>query len=100
VIDPWSAILIAVIASGAFVVADWAMLKLKLDDVVAAVPMHLCGGIVGTLFVGFFARKEYVVEFYGARPEREWLREGVGAWVGGRWVGVGRPLHRVAGRRG
>lgn len=64
-------VLVAVIASAVFLGLDTLMLKLTVDDVVAAVPMHLGCGVMGTLFVGFFAREEYVTDFYGVRPGGE-----------------------------
>jgi Amt family ammonium transporter len=67
-IDPWAAIIVAVLGSAAFLGLDLLMLRLLLDDVVAAAPMHLGCGVVGTLFVGFFARESYVKEFYGVNP--------------------------------
>ncbi|KIZ07862.1 Ammonium transporter 1 member 3 [Monoraphidium neglectum] len=66
VIDPWAAVIVAVLAAGTFIAVDHLMLKLRLDDVVSAVPMHLGCGALGTLCVGFFARQQYVEEVYGA----------------------------------
>jgi len=53
---------------------DWLMLRWQLDDVVAAVPMHAGCGVLGILLVGFFARQEYVEDYYGTRPggARRW----------------------------
>lgn len=67
-IDPAAGMLVAVLGSAAFLGLDALMLKLLLDDVVAAVPMHLGCGVVGTLFVGLFAREEFVKDFYGDNP--------------------------------
>lgn len=71
VIDPWAALLLAVLAAAVFLGLDALLLKLMLDDVVAAVPMHLGCGVLGTLFVGFFAREEYVADFYRTGPGGE-----------------------------
>jgi Amt family ammonium transporter len=68
VIDPWAGMLVAILGALLFLGADALMLKLQLDDVVAAVPMHLGCGAMGTLFVGLFAREEFVKDFYGATP--------------------------------
>jgi Amt family ammonium transporter len=67
-IDPWAGMLVAVLGAAAFLGLDALMLRLLLDDVVAAVPMHLGCGLVGTLFVGLFAREEFVNEFYAPNP--------------------------------
>ncbi|KAI8468134.1 MAG: putative amt protein [Monoraphidium minutum] len=80
VIDVWAGILVAFLGAGTFMAVDALMLRARLDDVVAAVPLHLGCGVVGTLFVGLFAREEYVLEFYGspANAGRRW-----GAFFGG-----------------
>lgn len=67
-IDPWAGMLVAVLGSATFLGLDALMLRILLDDVVAAVPMHLGCGLVGTLFVGLFAREEYVNDFYPQNP--------------------------------
>jgi len=74
VIDPWAGILVAVAGAAVFLGIDWLMLRCLLDDVVAAVPMHLGCGVLGTLFVGFFARESFVREFYGVNDAagRRW----------------------------
>lgn len=41
------------------------LLWLKIDDAVEAVPVHLAGGVWGTLAVGFFAVPEHVETLYG-----------------------------------
>jgi Amt family ammonium transporter len=68
VIDPWAGMLVAVLGALLFMGCDALMLKVQLDDVVAAVPMHLGCGAMGTLFVGLFAREEFVKDFYGVSP--------------------------------
>jgi ammonia channel protein AmtB len=60
--------LVAVLGSATFLGLDALMLRLLLDDVVAAVPLHLGCGLVGTLFVGLFAREGYVNDFYAPNP--------------------------------
>ncbi|XP_063686299.1 uncharacterized protein LOC134820043 [Bolinopsis microptera] len=41
------------------------LLWFKIDDAVEAVPVHLAGGVWGTLAVGFFAVPEHVETLYG-----------------------------------
>ncbi|GBF92579.1 ammonium transporter [Raphidocelis subcapitata] len=74
VIDVWAAGIVGILGAAVFIVGDTLMLRARLDDVVAAVPMHLGCGVVGTLFVGFFARKQYVIDVYGMQPylSRRW----------------------------
>jgi len=55
VISPLSAILIGIIAGPVFYSVHRLLLKFKIDDAVDAVPVHLGGGIWGTLAVAIFA---------------------------------------------
>lgn len=71
IIEPWAGMLVAILGSATFLGLDALMLRLLMDDVVAAVPMHFGCGLVGTLFVGLFARETYVNEFYGLNPAGE-----------------------------
>jgi Amt family ammonium transporter len=64
-IDPWAAIIVGALSSFVFVGTDMLMLKLQLDDVVAAVPMHMGCGILGMLFGAFFTKEQYANEIYG-----------------------------------
>ncbi|KAI8475975.1 MAG: putative amt protein [Monoraphidium minutum] len=85
VIDVWAAIIFGVLGSALFIGADALMLRAKLDDVVAAAPMHLGCGALGTLLVGFFARQEYVESIYSSPS-------GVGRRWGVLFGGDGRLL--------
>lgn len=68
VIDPWAGILVAVLAAAVYLGIDTMMLRAQLDDVVGAVPMHLGCGVLGTLWVGLFAREHFVNDFYPDNP--------------------------------
>ena len=54
VVAPWSAVVIGICAGVLVVVGENLLLKLKLDDAVGAVPVHLMCGIWGTLCVSIF----------------------------------------------
>lgn len=53
-VAPWAALLIGLSAGVLVIVGEGALLKLKLDDAVGAVPVHLFCGIWGTLCVSIF----------------------------------------------
>ena len=55
VINPAPALLVGFIAGILVVFGALALLKLKLDDVVGAIPVHLVCGVWGTLAVGIFS---------------------------------------------
>jgi ammonium transporter len=50
-----SAAIIGVLGAIAMIIVDWLLLRFQVDDAVGAIPVHLGGGILGTLAVGFFA---------------------------------------------
>lgn len=55
VINPGPALLVGFIAGIIVVLAAFLLIKLKLDDVVGAIPVHLFCGVWGTLAVGIFS---------------------------------------------
>ncbi|CAN0107056.1 unnamed protein product [Ectocarpus sp. 6 AP-2014] len=55
--EPEGAFVVGVIGGVLYVFASALLLKLHLDDVVNAVPVHLFGGMWGLLAAGFFASK-------------------------------------------
>lgn len=61
--SPWEAMIIGLIAGGLVVVSAVTLDKLKLDDCVGAVSVHLTCGIFGTLAVGIFGAKAGLTQF-------------------------------------
>jgi Amt family ammonium transporter len=58
-VAPWAAIVIGVVAFFVMLGATKMLLKLKVDDVVGAFPVHGAGGLWGVLAVGIFADGTY-----------------------------------------
>ncbi|WP_419904907.1 ammonium transporter [Kiloniella sp.] len=58
VISPFSACLIGAMAAIAMLGCHWLLLKKQIDDAIGVIPVHLAGGILGTLCVPFFADPE------------------------------------------
>eukprot|EP00238_Polyblepharides_amylifera_P011755 CAMPEP_0196585648 /NCGR_PEP_ID=MMETSP1081-20130531/51478_1 /TAXON_ID=36882 /ORGANISM="Pyramimonas amylifera, Strain CCMP720" /LENGTH=432 /DNA_ID=CAMNT_0041907263 /DNA_START=515 /DNA_END=1813 /DNA_ORIENTATION=+ len=65
VVEPWAAIIAGIGAAVTFDLACRAMMKLRIDDPLAAAPMHGACGIWGLVFTAFFAKKEYLEQAYG-----------------------------------
>ncbi|NOH61205.1 ammonium transporter [Vibrio sp. RE88] len=90
VVDLGGAVIIGAISGCISVVLVSVLEKSKLDDVVSAVPVHLGGGIWGTLAVALLAPTEFLAS--GSRLEQFYIQmSGVvatAAWV----VGLGYPL--------
>jgi len=59
-ITPGSAVLVGAIAGVLSSIAIAVLDKLKIDDPVGAVPVHLCGGLWGTLAAGIFIKESMI----------------------------------------
>ena len=57
-VSPVSALVIGVLGGVLSVLATWGLERLRIDDVVGAVPVHAVGGIWGTLAVGLLGNPE------------------------------------------
>jgi ammonium transporter len=53
-LTPAMAFIVGGVGAGVMISADVLLLRLKVDDAVGAIPVHLAGGIWGTLAVGLF----------------------------------------------
>ncbi|MGQ0799486.1 MAG: ammonium transporter [Pseudomarimonas sp.] len=70
IVSPGSAIVIGVLAGLVHnLIYEW-MLRARLDDAVGAVPVHLGGGVLGTLCVALFGKAELL-------PHTRWEQLGV-----------------------
>eukprot|EP00976_Prorocentrum_cordatum_P107510 1194651-Prorocentrum_minimum.AAC.16 len=83
-VDPSIAILSGTVAAVIFDLVSELFLKFKIDDPLAASPMHGFCGAWGVIVVGLFARKEYVLEVMGPDPARVGLVR-YGVVFGGGW---------------
>lgn len=70
--SPWEAMIIGIISGGLVVLSAVFLDKLKLDDCVGAISVHLTCGIFGTLAVGIFGSMASLQQFL-------WQLIGVGA---------------------
>ena len=65
VVDPWASLLIGAIAAFAYQGGRVLLLRLKIDDVVNAAPVHLFAGMWGLLAPAFFASPQNMANAYG-----------------------------------
>jgi len=52
----WAAFVVGAIAGPLFLLSNWLLVKLKIDDPLDAIPVHGAGGLWGTLAVHFFKK--------------------------------------------
>lgn len=83
-VDPWAAVLIGCVGGGIVPLVVIGLDKLKIDDVVGAIPAHGTSGIWGTLALGLFATETRLTTnwgtenvagiFYGGSFEFLWVQ--------------------------
>lgn len=96
-IGPGAALLIGLIGSLIMYAADRLLYRLRIDDAVGAVPVHLASGIWGTLAVALFADLERLGTGLGRWQQFSVQLEGV--LVAGLWAfGLGWLLLRLIDR--
>jgi len=65
VVEPWAAMLIGGIAGLLYIGGSNLLIKLRLDDAVDAIPIHMVNGMWGLIAVGFLACPRYLNMTYG-----------------------------------
>jgi len=70
VVDPEGALIIGLIGGAIYFWSSQLLLKLNIDDVVDAAPVHMFCGIWGVIAAGLFATKDaYAAAYYSARAD-------------------------------
>lgn len=54
-VDPWAAFVIGIVGGWVYLAASALMIRLKIDDAVDAIPVHMFGGAWGVLATGLFS---------------------------------------------
>lgn len=65
VVEPWAAIIIGALGAMAYYGGCKLLVKMQIDDVVAAGPVHGFAGALGVLMVGFLATPYFMNSVYG-----------------------------------
>jgi len=66
VVTPWAAVIIGIISGWVYIGVSRLCIKLKIDDAVDAIPVHLGSGTWGMLAAGLFAAPAQTIQAYGA----------------------------------
>ncbi|GBG77449.1 hypothetical protein CBR_g23898 [Chara braunii] len=78
VIEPWAAILLGFLAAWVLIGMNLLMDWIEYDDPLEAFQLHAGCGLLGVLFVGLLAKKEYLMQVYS-----HWEGEYSGLFYGG-----------------
>mmetsp|Transcript_47037 Transcript_47037/g.98630 ORF Transcript_47037/g.98630 Transcript_47037/m.98630 type:complete len:580 (+) Transcript_47037:445-2184(+) len=73
VVESWASIVIGLVAGALYLGASKLLVKMKVDDAVDAIPVHMVNGIWGTLSVGFFAEPSLMKLVYGKDNHVGWF---------------------------
>ena len=74
-VDTWAAVLIGIIAGWVYMFASKLIIKLRIDDAVDAIPVHMFGGMWGVLAPGLFTKPELLKRAYGFDENVGWFYE-------------------------
>jgi Amt family ammonium transporter len=81
VLEPWAAVLMGALAGIAYLGGSELLIRLRIDDAVDAIPVHLCNGVLGILGVGFLASPRALLDAYNDDSHAGFFYElGRGSW--------------------
>jgi ammonium transporter, Amt family len=92
-VDPWAAVVIGFVGGGIVPLVVIGLEKLKIDDVVGAVPAHGTSGIWGTLALGLLATETRLTENWGLEGTAGLLYGGSASFL---WVQTYGVLATIA----
>lgn len=64
-VETWAAVVIGILAGFLYLVASKLLIKLRIDDAVDAIPVHMIGGAWGVIATGLFSTPERLSIAYG-----------------------------------
>ena len=90
IIEPWSAVVIGFFAGLLFLASSMLLMRLRLDDAVDAIPVHLTGGCWGVIATGLFASPTGLRRYYDVDVAEHvgFLYSGDGTLLGCQFIGL------------
>ncbi|KAL3786394.1 hypothetical protein HJC23_002951 [Cyclotella cryptica] len=74
-VEPWAAFVIGILAGWIYLAASSLMLRLKIDDAVDAIPVHMFGGAWGVIATGLFTSPGRLEKAYNTTENVGWFYE-------------------------
>jgi ammonium transporter, Amt family len=65
-VDTWAAVLIGVVAGWVYMFASKLLVRLRIDDAVDAIPVHMFGGAWGVIAAGLLSKPDFLLRAYGS----------------------------------
>lgn len=66
VVESWAAVVIGIFAGWVYIFFNYVLIRLKIDDAVAAIQVHLGGGLWGIIATGLLACPRHMLSAYGS----------------------------------
>ena len=73
--DTWAAVIIGVVAGWVYLAGSKALIRLRIDDAVDAIPVHMVGGAWGVLATGLFTKPDLLQQAFGQDEHVGWFYE-------------------------
>mmetsp|Transcript_3909 Transcript_3909/g.10766 ORF Transcript_3909/g.10766 Transcript_3909/m.10766 type:complete len:631 (-) Transcript_3909:298-2190(-) len=73
VVEPWAAVVVGLVAGVVYACSSELLVKMRIDDAVDAIPVHLFGGLWGMIAVGLFASPGKLRNAYGRSEHVGWF---------------------------
>jgi Amt family ammonium transporter len=74
-VEPWAAVVIGTFAGFFYLVGSHLLVRLRIDDAVDAIPVHMVGGAWGVLATGLFSNPHRIEVAYGMTKHAGWFYE-------------------------
>lgn len=74
-VEPWAAVFIGIVAGWCYLLGSNILIKLRIDDAVDAIPVHMVGGAWGVISTGLFTTAELRMTAFGSDDHIGWFYE-------------------------
>ena len=64
-VETWASVVIGLISGWLYMFGSWLLVKLRIDDAVEAIPVHLFGGAFGLIATGLFSSPDGMMRVFG-----------------------------------
>jgi Amt family ammonium transporter len=74
-VDTWAAVVIGIFAGWFYLLGSNLLIKLRIDDAVDAIPVHMIGGAWGVISTGLFTNADRLETAFGSNENVGWFYE-------------------------
>jgi Amt family ammonium transporter len=74
-VESWAAVVIGIVAGWIYLASSKLLIKLRIDDAVDAIPVHMFGGAWGLISTGLFSAPDLMEKAYGQSDHVGWFYE-------------------------